>query len=42
MRLNKIKFTELAFNLTAMADACFITQVYELTEVELEISCDQL
>jgi len=25
-----------------MADACFITEVYELPEVELEISRDQL
>jgi hypothetical protein len=42
MGLNKIKSTELTFNLKVMADACFIGEIYELPEVELEISCDQL
>jgi hypothetical protein len=26
----KIKYTELTFNLKAMADACFIGEIYEL------------
>jgi hypothetical protein len=41
MGLNKIKSTELTFNLTAMTGACFITEVYVVPEVELEISRDQ-